>query len=164
MRFSLAATSSRKSTEATPEADDLAAEALGDVYGIDAVAEGLGEGAALFVEGPAGGGDPSCRGALSRTPTERSREEWNQAAVLVSRLRCRGRRGSEARVLFRGRRASLLRTRTRRRGCPSLCGTQRRRRGRRCRRAGGWTRRGCTRHQRLLCGRDRRWSGRWWGP
>ena len=40
-----------------PEADDLAAEALGDVDGIDAVAEGFGEGAALFVEGPAGGGD-----------------------------------------------------------------------------------------------------------
>ena len=36
-----------------PEADDLAAETLGDVDGIDAVAEGFREGAALFVEGPA---------------------------------------------------------------------------------------------------------------
>ena len=45
-----------------PEADDLAAEALGDVDGIDAVAEGLGDGAALFVERPAGGGDHASRG------------------------------------------------------------------------------------------------------
>ena len=40
-----------------PEADDLAAEALGDVDGIDAIAERFGEGAALLVERPAGGGD-----------------------------------------------------------------------------------------------------------
>ncbi len=50
-------TSSRKSTRGDPEADDLAAEAVRYVDWVDAVAEGLGEGAALLVERPAGGGD-----------------------------------------------------------------------------------------------------------
>ena len=40
-----------------PEADDVAAELVHDGDRVDEVAEGLGEGAALFVEGPAVGGD-----------------------------------------------------------------------------------------------------------
>ncbi len=83
MRFSLAATSSRKSTGGYPEADDLAAEALGDVYGIDAVAEGLGEGAALFVEGPAGGGDHLVGGLVADSDGE-EQGGVEPAAVLVS--------------------------------------------------------------------------------
>ncbi len=68
-----------------PEADDLAAEALGDVDRIDAVAERFGEGAALLVEGPAGGGDHLVRGlAADGYGGEQGRVE--PAAVLVSAL------------------------------------------------------------------------------
>ena len=49
-----------------PEADDFAAHAVGDVDGIDAVAEGFGHGAALLVEGPAGGGDVGIRRAAAQ--------------------------------------------------------------------------------------------------
>ena len=48
-----------------PEADDLAAEALGDVDRVDAVAERFGEGAALFVEGPAAGRDHLVGGVVA---------------------------------------------------------------------------------------------------
>ena len=40
-----------------PEAHDLAAQAVGNIDGVHAVAEGFGHGASLLVEGPAGGGD-----------------------------------------------------------------------------------------------------------
>ena len=42
-----------------PEADDVAAELVHDRYRVDEVAEGFGERAAFFVEGPAVGGDGS---------------------------------------------------------------------------------------------------------
>ncbi len=66
-----------------PEADDFAAEALGDLDRIDAVAEALGEGTALFVEGPAGGGDHFVgRGAADSNGGEERGVE--PAAMLVA--------------------------------------------------------------------------------
>ncbi len=83
IRFSLAATSSRKSTRGDPEADDFAAQAVGDIDGIDAVAERLGEGAALLVECPAGGGDHAVgRGVADADGGEQGRVK--PAAMLVA--------------------------------------------------------------------------------
>ena len=66
-----------------PEADDLGAEALGDVDGVDAVAEGFGDGAALLVERPAAGGDHLVgRGVAHADGGEQRRVE--PAAVLVA--------------------------------------------------------------------------------
>ena len=66
-----------------PETDDLAAEALGDVDGIDAVAERFGEGAALFVEGPAAGRDHLVGGLVA--DGDRGEERGVEpAAVLVA--------------------------------------------------------------------------------
>ncbi len=66
-----------------PEAHDLAAHAVGDIDGIDAVAERLRHGAALLVERPAGGGDVR----VGRAAAQRDRGEQRgvePAAVLVA--------------------------------------------------------------------------------
>ena len=66
-----------------PEADDFAAEAVGDVDGINAVAEGLGHGAALLVEGPAGGGHVRVRRAAAQGDRGEQRGV-EPAAVLIA--------------------------------------------------------------------------------
>ncbi len=66
-----------------PEADDFAAHAVGDVDRIDAVAEGFGHGAALFVERPAGGGDVGVRRAAAQGDRGEQRGV-EPAAVLVA--------------------------------------------------------------------------------
>ncbi len=76
-----------------PEAHDFAAHALGDVDGIDAVAEGLGHGAALLIEGPAGGGDVGVGRAAAESDGGEQRGV-EPAAVLIAAfeiegLRCR---------------------------------------------------------------------------
>src|ERR1700722_8207869 len=68
-----------------PETADFAAKALGDVDGIDAVAEGFGEWTALLVKGPAGGGDHLVGGyAAGCDGGEERRVE--PASVLVAAL------------------------------------------------------------------------------
>ncbi len=66
-----------------PEADDFASHAVGDIDRVNAVAEGFAHGAALLVEGPAGGGDVGVR----RVATQGHRSEQGgvePAAMLVA--------------------------------------------------------------------------------
>ena len=68
-----------------PEADDVAAELVHDGDGVDEVAEGFGEGAALFVEGPAVGGYGLEGGAVVHA--DGAEEGGHEpAAVLVAAL------------------------------------------------------------------------------
>ena len=66
-----------------PETNDFAAHAFGDVDGIDAVAEGLGHGAALLVECPAGGGDVRVGRAAAKSD-RREQRGVEPAAVLIA--------------------------------------------------------------------------------
>ncbi len=68
-----------------PETDDFAAHSVGDVDGIDAVAEGFGHGAALLVEGPAGGGHVRI-GSASAQGDRGEQRGVEPAAVLVAAL------------------------------------------------------------------------------
>ena len=133
------------------------AEALGDVDGIDAVAEGLREGAALFVEGPAGGRDhPVGSVAAQRDGGEQGGVE--PAAVLVAALGVEV--GGEVELGFVSRTACQL--------APDSNQTSRMSislRNSACRQLQQAVQAvpeersavaGCTRRRRLLCGRGRR--------
>ena len=116
-----------------PQAHDFAAHAVGNIDGIDAVAERFRHGAALLIERPAGRGHVRVR----RAAAQRHRREQRRvepAAVLVAALEVEAPpcsvlvlleeryRPSSGPGPIRRPPASSRRSRTRRRECRSLCG------------------------------------------